>query len=112
MGEEIVAALAREILTLNEELADLDATISEKVTEHQHAEVLRSMPGFGPVLAAEFLEATGCDLTVFQTPDRFAGVVELARHPGIPAGSAATTAGPDAMTGGGSASSTSRGSRP
>ncbi|MGK3958786.1 hypothetical protein ACLKOZ_21645 [Arthrobacter sp. R4] len=49
MGEGIVAALAREILTLNEELARLDALISEKVSEHQHAEVLLSMPGFGPV---------------------------------------------------------------
>ena len=75
MGEGIVAALAREILTLNEELAKLDALISEKVTEHQHTEVLLSMPGFGPVLAAEFLGATGGDLTVFQSADRFAGVV-------------------------------------
>jgi hypothetical protein len=45
IGEGIVAALAREILTLNEELAKLDALISEKVTEHQHTEVLLSMPG-------------------------------------------------------------------
>jgi transposase len=81
MGEEIVAALAREILTLNEELAKLDALISEKVTEHQHTKVLLSMPGFGPVLAAEFLGATGGDLTVFQSADRFAGVVGLAPAP-------------------------------
>lgn len=81
MGEEIVAALAREILTLNEELAELDALISEKVTEHQHTEVLLSMPGFGPVLVAEFLGATGGDLTVFQSADRFAGVVGLAPAP-------------------------------
>lgn len=39
------------------------------------------MPGFGPVLAAEFLGATGDDLTVFQTTDRFAGVVGLAPAP-------------------------------
>lgn len=39
------------------------------------------MPGFGPVLAAEFLGATGGDLTVFQTADRFAGVVGLAPAP-------------------------------
>jgi transposase len=81
MGEEIVAALAREILTLNEELAELDAHISAKVTEHQHTEVLLSMPGFGPVLAAEFIGATGGDLSVFQTADRFAGVVGLAPAP-------------------------------
>jgi transposase len=55
--------------------------ISEKVTEHQHTQVLLSMPGFGPVLAAEFLGATGGDLTVFQSADRFAGVVGLAPAP-------------------------------
>lgn len=81
IGERIVAALAREILALNDELAELDALISEKVTEHQHTEVLLSMPGFGPVLAAEFLGATGGDLTVFQSADRFAGVVGLAPAP-------------------------------
>lgn len=81
MGEKIVASLASEILALNEELAELDAMITEKVAEHQHTEVLLSMPGFGPVLAAEFLGATGGDLTVFQSPDRFAGVVGLAPAP-------------------------------
>lgn len=81
MGEEIVAALAKEILTLNEELAELDALIGAKVREHRHTQVLLSMPGFGPVLAAEFLGATGGDLTVFQSADRFAGVVGLAPAP-------------------------------
>ena len=81
IGEGIVAALAREISTLNEELAELDALISEKAAEHQHTQVLLSMPGFGPVLAAEFLGATGGDLTVFETADRFAGVAGLAPAP-------------------------------
>ncbi|WP_442854052.1 IS110 family transposase [Arthrobacter sp. Leaf337] len=81
LGEQIVAALAREIMTLDKELAELDALISEKVTEHRHARTLLSMPGFGPVLAAEFLGATGGDLTVFQSADRFAGVVGLAPAP-------------------------------
>jgi transposase len=81
LGELIVAALAQEILTLNEELAELDALISEKVTEHRHTQSLLSMPGFGPVLAAEFLGATGGDLTVFETADRFAGVAGLAPAP-------------------------------
>lgn len=67
--------------TLNEELAELDAMISEKVIEHQHTEVLLSMPGFGPVLAAELLGATGGDLSVFESADRFAGVVGLAPAP-------------------------------
>ena len=82
IGEWIVAALAREILALNEELAKLDALISEKVTEHQHTEVLLSMPGFGPVLAAEFLGATGGDLTVFESTDRFAGLAPAPRDSG------------------------------
>jgi transposase len=81
VGERIVAALAREILTLDKELADLDALISEKVTEHRHARTLLSMPGFGPVLAAEFLGATGGDLTIFQSADRFAGVAGLGPAP-------------------------------
>lgn len=81
MGEGIVAALAREILTLNEELTELDALISATVTEHRHTQTLLSMPGFGPVLAAEFLGATGGDLTVFETADRFAGVAGLAPAP-------------------------------
>ena len=81
LGELIVAALAQEILTLNEELAGLDARISEKVTEHRHTQVLLSMPGFGPVLTAEFLGATGGDLTVFETADRFDGVAGLAPTP-------------------------------
>ncbi|UKA55198.1 hypothetical protein LFT45_04495 [Arthrobacter sp. FW305-BF8] len=68
----MVAALAVEILHLSEELAELDALIREKVTEHQHTQLLGSTPGFGPVLPAEFLGATGGDLDVFQSADRFA----------------------------------------
>lgn len=78
MGELIVASLAQEIIALDKELAELDVLISEKVNEHRHAESLLSMPGFGSVLTAEFLGATGGDLTVFQTADRFAGVAGFA----------------------------------
>lgn len=81
VGQEFVAALAREILALGEELAELDELISEKVLEHRHTEVLLSMPGFGPVLVAEFLGATGGDISVFQSADRFAGVAGLAPAP-------------------------------
>ncbi len=47
LGELMVAALAQEIMTLDKELADLDALIGGKVTEHRHAQVLLSMPGYG-----------------------------------------------------------------
>lgn len=53
----------------------------KKANEHQHTRVLLSTPGFGPVLAAEFLGATGGDLTAFQSANRFAGVVGLAPAP-------------------------------
>jgi transposase len=39
------------------------------------------MPGFGPVLSAEFLGATGGDMTVFESADRLAGVAGLAPVP-------------------------------
>ena len=81
LGEQIVAALAEDIITLDEELAELDALISEKVTERRHTRTLLSTPGSGPVLAAEFLGATGGDLTVFGTVNRFAGVAGLAPTP-------------------------------
>jgi transposase len=110
MGEGIVAALAREILTLNEELAELDALISEKVTEHQHTEVLLSMPGFGPVLAAEFLGATDGTSPSSSPPTGSPASSDSPRHPETPEKSAETTAGPDAMTDGSSGSSTSPGS--
>jgi transposase len=81
VGEMIVAALAREVLDLQEELSQLDALISERVVEHRHAPVLMSMPGFGAVLSAEFLAATGGDMSVFENVDRLAGVAGLAPVP-------------------------------
>ena len=39
------------------------------------------MPGFGPLLGAEFLGATGGDLTVFESANRLAGVAGLAPAP-------------------------------
>jgi transposase len=39
------------------------------------------MPGFGPLLAAEFLASTGADLSVYISADRLAGVAGLAPAP-------------------------------
>lgn len=39
------------------------------------------MPGMGPALGAEFIAATGGDLTAFANPDRLAGFVGLAPVP-------------------------------
>jgi transposase len=43
--------------------------------------VIESMPGIGPLLGAEFLAATGGDMTAFGTPDRLAGFAGLAPAP-------------------------------
>jgi hypothetical protein len=48
LGELIVAALAREIMTLNKELADLVALISEKVTEHRQLRPCSACPASDP----------------------------------------------------------------
>jgi transposase len=92
--------LAREIVTLNRELGELDALISEKVIEHQHTQVLLSMPGVGAVLAAEFLGATGGDITVSSQPTGSRASSGSPRRRGTPAGSAETTTGPGATTAG------------
>ncbi|WP_415856867.1 IS110 family transposase [Sinomonas sp. G460-2] len=77
----VVAGLAAEVLRVQSELAELDALIAERGAEHPHTGVITSMPGFGPLLAAEFLAATGGDMVVFEGPDRLAAVAGLAPVP-------------------------------
>jgi hypothetical protein len=81
-GEGTVAAPTRAILKLNEELSEQDGMIAKKVTVHQHAQVLLSMPGFGPVLAAEFLGATGGDPPSFNPPTGSLASSDWSQHRG------------------------------
>jgi transposase len=60
---------------------ELDATITARFNEHENAEILESMPGFGPILAATFLANTGGDLRSFESPDRLASVAGVAPAP-------------------------------
>jgi transposase len=78
---EIVKRLARRIFALNDELEELDRLIEQQFRRHHQADVLISMPGFGPRLAAEFVAATGGDVTVFGTTDRLAAFAGLAPAP-------------------------------
>jgi hypothetical protein len=57
-----------------DEISGLDSLIGERFAEHRQAEVMLSMPGFGRLLSAEFLGATGGDMSVFESVDRLAGV--------------------------------------
>ncbi|WP_094275467.1 IS110 family transposase [Rhodococcus sp. OK302] len=80
-GSVLVTKLAAEITVIDHELADLDAQITERFTRHESAEVLLSLPGFGPVLAATFLANIGGNLDGFDTVDRLAAVAGLAPVP-------------------------------
>lgn len=107
LAATMVAKLAREVMALDEEIAETDVLIEGRFREHPHAEVILSMPGIGPVLAAEFIAHTGGDMSVFGSPDRLAGVAGLApvprdsgrRFPGTLDGSAAICAAHGATAG-------------
>ncbi|MFJ1758590.1 IS110 family transposase [Kitasatospora sp. NPDC088134] len=84
-GEKLAAAmvvrLAKGVMALDEEIAELDALIEARFREHPHAEVIRSLPGMGPKLGAEFLATTGGDMDAFGSADRLAGFAGLAPQP-------------------------------
>ncbi|MEB4212421.1 transposase, partial [Mycobacterium sp. 94-17] len=84
-GQQIAAAmvarLAKEVMALDTEIGDTDAMIEDRFRRHRHAEIILSMPGFGVTLGAEFLAATGGDLTAFDSVDRLAGISGLAPVP-------------------------------
>jgi transposase len=81
VGSALVAKLAAEITAIDQDLAELDDQISNRFQQHDSAEVLLSMPGFGPVLAATFLANIGGNLDGFDTVDRLACVAGLAPVP-------------------------------
>ncbi|MFE7213292.1 IS110 family transposase [Streptomyces sp. NPDC057611] len=82
---EMVHTLAREVMTLNEKITEVDKLIEGRFREHELADVITSMPGIGAVLGAELLAATGGSMDAFPTPDRlaaFAGVAPAPRDSG------------------------------
>lgn len=86
MAALIVSNIASDILRLIEEVAVVERLIEARLRQHEYAEILLSVPGFGPLLAAEFLAATGGRLEYFENSDRlasFAGVAPVPRNSGI-----------------------------
>ncbi|MFB7530830.1 IS110 family transposase [Streptomyces sp. NPDC056178] len=81
LGAELVGCLARSVTAHNDEAAELDARIEARFCQHRDAEVILTLPGMGPTLAAELIAATGGDLTAFASPDRLAGFAGLAPVP-------------------------------
>lgn len=76
----IVAELAAAILAQRERLKLLDQQIQDAFAQHPQAEVIESMPGFGPVLGASLLVAAG-DLAAFPTAGHLAAAAGLVPVP-------------------------------
>lgn len=81
-GEQIAAVfvgeIAQTILDLGTAIAEIEKTAEAVFLSHPQAEIILSMPGFGPRLGAEFLAATGGNMKMYVTADRFASVCGLA----------------------------------
>ncbi|WP_308363831.1 IS110 family transposase [Streptomyces sp. ISL-86] len=84
-GEKITAqvihTLAKEVMGLNEQIAEIDKLIAARFREHDLAEVIASMPGIGPLLGAEFLAATNGDMSRFASSDHLASLAGVAPVP-------------------------------
>lgn len=80
-GALLVAKLAARITAIDEDLASIDAQITAHVGQHEKAQILLSMPGFGPVLAATFIAQIGGSLNNFADVDRLACLAGLAPVP-------------------------------
>lgn len=84
-GEDATAALIKRIavklLDLDREIKELDKTIAERFRAHPHAQIIESLPGFGPNLGAEFLVVTRGDPASFATSGRLASYAGLVPVP-------------------------------
>jgi transposase len=80
----LIAQLANDLLALDRRIKDLDKTITQRLASHPQARIICSLPGMGPLVAAELLVAVG-DLASF--PDAghlaaYAGLAPVARDSG------------------------------
>jgi transposase len=81
----LIARLASQLLDLDRQIKDTDKLLASRFRAHPHAEIIESLPGFGPVLGAEFIVATGGELSTFVTAGRlasYAGLVPVPRDSG------------------------------
>lgn len=81
VAADLVSRLAKEVIAIDAEIASTDELIEARFLRHRHAETILSMPGFGVSLGAEFIAATGGDMTAYPNADRLASVAGLAPVP-------------------------------
>jgi transposase len=77
---QLIAQLARDLLALDRRIKDLDKTIAQRLARHHQAKIITSLPGMGPLLAAELLVAIG-DLSSFPDAGHLAAYAGLAPVP-------------------------------
>ena len=73
----LVAEIASEILRTRERIAELDRRLEELLEDSPAARIVRTMPGMGVVLTAEFLAEVG-DLGRFASADALAAAAGVA----------------------------------
>lgn len=74
---ELVRELATEALTARQRIGRLDTELQEALERHPDAALIRSMPGMGVLLTAEFIAETG-GIRRFTRPDHLAAAAGLA----------------------------------
>jgi transposase len=77
VAADIIRDLANEALAARDRLKDLDARIEATLDRHPDAALVRSLPGMGATLTAEFLAEAG-GTARFPTPDQLASAAGLA----------------------------------
>jgi transposase len=77
VAAELVRELAHEAITVRDRLAALDHQIEQTLARHPDAALIRSLPGMGATLTAEFIAEAG-GIGRFPTPDRLAAAAGLA----------------------------------
>jgi transposase len=77
LAAELVRELAQEALTVRDRLAKLDADLEQTLARHPDTALIRSLPGMGATLTAEFIAEAG-GIGRFPTPDRLAAAAGLA----------------------------------
>ncbi len=74
---DLIRELARDALDARTRIARLDRELEALLDHHPDGALIRSLPGMGAVLAAEFVAAAG-DLARFRSPDALAAAAGLA----------------------------------
>lgn len=77
VAAELVRELADEAISSRTRLAELDSELEAALERHPDAALIRSLPGMGATLTAEFIAEAG-SIERFATPDRLAAAAGLA----------------------------------